>query len=333
MKRFFFVLLLLAGIASCTNDEEHQECANAPDISGVSIDLDFVALDKQMRSINDTMQMVVLLQENPAIRDHFSSIPAFVDDTTRAASVMAMLQHPSYDSVLMDMDAQYGDYSALKEELSTAFRYLKYYYPDFQAPKVRTVLSGLYNGLYVSDSLVMIAPDYFLGEGATHQPQTYDYLKKRLIREHIVPTVIRNFSNNYNPTMVGEESMLAEMIDFGKAYYFTKAMLPCHPDQYIIQYSAQEMADVNQNKAVIWTALVQNEALFSTDMMLKKKFLHERPNVVEIGERCPGRIGTWVGWDIVRRYMERNPDVSLEAMMKITDPMVIYNGAKYKPIN
>lgn len=332
MKRFLLFLLLLAGLSSCGEDQEHQECANAPDVSDIVVELDFVALDEQMRAAKDTMEMVAILKANPSIKAHFSSIPEFVDDTTRAASMMAMLAHPSYDSVLQDMDAQYGDYTSLKEELSKAFRHIKYYYPEFRVPKVRTVLSGLYNGLYVSDSLVMIAPDYFLGEEATHQPQTYDYLKKRLIKEHIVPTIVRNYSNYFNPTMVGDQTMLAEMIDFGKAYYFTKAMLPCYDDKYIIQYTAEEMAGVKANEAIIWTAFVQNEALFTTDMMLKKKFLHERPNVVEIGNEAPGRVGTWVGWEIVRSYMEHNPDVSLQSMMKITDPMIIFNGAKYKPI-
>lgn len=332
MRLVIYLLLPLLLLAACEGEREYPDCSNAPDVSEVEVDLDFMPLDAAMLQISDTAEFAALLREHPYIGLYFSSLPPGTPPAVRAREMMQMIKHPVYDSIVQDVQRTYGDYGTLRAELTAAFRNLKYYYPDFKTPKVRTVLSGLHNGLFVSDSLVVISTDYFLGPEATHQPVTYDYIKDRLVPEHVVPTIMRNLSNYFNPTMRGDQSMLGEMIDFGKAYYFTKAMIPCHEDRLVIQYTAEQMKDVYDNEKIIWTSLVQNETLFETDMLLKKKFLQERPNVPEIGEKCPGRIGTWVGWEIVRNYMLNHPEMTLQELMQKTNALEIFNESRYKPI-
>ncbi|MDQ4140161.1 MAG: gliding motility lipoprotein GldB, partial [Bacteroidota bacterium] len=61
------------------------------------------------------------------------------------------------------------------------------------------------------------------------------------------------------------------------------------------------------------------------------KYLEDRPTVPEIDAKCPGRIGRWVGWQIVRIYMEENPDVTLQQLMAEKDAQKIFNESHYKP--
>jgi hypothetical protein len=42
-------------------------------------------------------------------------------------------------------------------------------------------------------------------------------------------------------------------------------------------------------------------------------------------------LGTWVGWQIVRKYMDRNPKVTLQELMADDDYQKIFNESKYKP--
>jgi uncharacterized protein YjaZ len=46
---------------------------------------------------------------------------------------------------------------------------------------------------------------------------------------------------------------------------------------------------------------------------------------------APGMIGVWVGWQIVKKYMELHPKTSLEDLFRMTDGRVILEGSKYKP--
>jgi hypothetical protein len=80
---------------------------------------------------------------------------------------------------------------------------------------------------------------------------------------------------------------------------------------------------------VIWKRLVDDEVLFSTAMQMKQKYIAERPKTIEVGTECPGRIGMWVGWQIVNEFARRNPKISLPELMQITDAQKILRGSKY----
>ncbi len=127
--------------------------------------------------------------------------------------------------------------------------------------------------------------------------------------------------------------MLADMITYGKAYYFAKHMLPCTPDSVIMSYTAEDMEGLRANAGTVWTHFLENDLLFETNHMVKKKYLDERPKTYEIGDKAPGRIGTYVGWDIVRSYMRQNSDITLQELMEESDPQKILNGSNYAPKN
>jgi hypothetical protein len=92
-----------------------------------------------------------------------------------------------------------------------------------------------------------------------------------------------------------------------------------------INYSAEEIPRTYR--------IHPHELLFETDHVLKNKFLGERPNIFEIGDRCPGRVGRWVGWEIVKAYMEKNPELSLVDLMNDRNANKIFQASKYKPRN
>ena len=72
--------------------------------------------------------------------------------------------------------------------------------------------------------------------------------------------------------------------------------------------------------------------LYSTDLSLNQRFLDVAPfSKFYLGEdnKSPGRIGVYIGWQIVRSYM-RNNDVSLRELMK-TKEDIIFQKSKYKP--
>ncbi|HLN96658.1 MAG TPA: hypothetical protein VK183_13575, partial [Flavobacterium sp.] len=71
----------------------------------------------------------------------------------------------------------------------------------------------------------------------------------------------------------------------------------------------------------------------STDGRLGNRFINPAPFskfYLEVDNETPGRIGTWVGWQIVRAYMEQNEEVSLTQLLAM-DANEIFTGSRYKP--
>ena len=72
--------------------------------------------------------------------------------------------------------------------------------------------------------------------------------------------------------------------------------------------------------------------LFSDEQKLASRFIDAAPFskfYLEIDNDSPGQIGRWIGWQIVRSFMENN-DGTLEQMLKM-DAKEIFEKSKYKP--
>lgn len=126
--------------------------------------------------------------------------------------------------------------------------------------------------------------------------------------------------------------MLADMIFYGKAYYFASQILPDAPDSILIGYESTSIKDVNENQQIVWAHFVENELLYETSHFVKKKYLEERPKTLEIGNKAPGRIGVWLGWEIVKQYMRNHPEERLPDLMETKDAQQIFMKSRYKPI-
>ena len=128
-----------------------------------------------------------------------------------------------------------------------------------------------------------------------------------------------------------DKSLLAEMIYYGKSYEFVKTMMPCTNDTIVLGYDKQEVIDCDIYESVIWANFVQNNLLFKTDHFTVNKFVGEGPKTYEIGDKCPGRIGRWVGWRIIQKYRKENEAVKIQDLMKNNDAKKIFEASKYKP--
>ena len=51
----------------------------------------------------------------------------------------------------------------------------------------------------------------------------------------------------------------------------------------------------------------------------------------EIDKTCPGRVGQWVGLQIVRKYVAEHPEVTLVRLMAEKDAQRILNESHYRP--
>ena len=72
--------------------------------------------------------------------------------------------------------------------------------------------------------------------------------------------------------------------------------------------------------------------LYSSDSKLPNRFTNVAPFskfYLEIDNDSPGRVGQWIGWQIVRSFMQNN-DVSMQDMLKMDDKE-IFEKSKYKP--
>jgi len=323
-KPFFLGLWALILMSSCAESQEDV------DLSEVHVEWSFTPLEDEFFSLQSREDILAFLLKHEQVGVSFFGFSE--DNPDLVEQLYDMLKNPAIQPLYEAVKEHYGDYQTLKSQLETAFRRIKYYYPDYQPPKVYTMVTGMGSDLYVGEDIIVIGVDFFMGEGAAFRPNDLpNYILQRYNQDFILPAITLLISDRFNEVDPEDESMLAEMIASGKAYYFTKKVLPEVPDQILIAYSDTAMNDVQENEPLIWAHFIERTLLYETSHFIKNKYLGERPFVAEIGRRCPGRIGAWLGWSIVTHYMQENPTLGLRELMDQSNAQVIFQGSKYKP--
>ena len=226
----------------------------------------------------------------------------------------------------------FQDLSWLEKDLTAAFRYYKYYFPDKPVPRVYTYVSRFNHSLVVAEDLLAIGLDKFMGADV-------DYYVRlglpRYLRDNMYPAKIpSDCMFHWAATefeFAGKNNVLNRMIYYGKIMYFTSAMLPGTKKHLLIGYSEEQEKWCRENEQAMFGTLVGNKLLFDDNYLTINKLVNEAPFTHFFSRESPGRTGVWIGWQIVRSYMKHHPEMSLAALMLDNDYQKIFEQAHYKP--
>lgn len=333
MRQILIIAALATAILTGCSAPSEDGCISVPDTDNIAVDFEFEQLQDSIANIETKDELVTLFTRHPMLRDYIFRRTEYPDDSVFINEMYKRLTNPGIDTLMQETRRIFGDLSGLNDQFRHAFQNIKHHYPDFVPPRVQTVISGLDTDLLVSDSLIIVGLDFYLGKEGRFRPKMYDYLLRRYDPDDIVPSVmlIYGIDDDLNKSAAADKTVLADMIAYGKSYYFAKRMLPCVPDSVLISYSAEDMKGARQNQDLIWARFIESQVLYSTSHVMKKDYLGDRPYTIQVGEKCPGRIGQWIGWQIVEKYMETHPNTTLAELMKLEDAQQIFKESRYKP--
>ncbi|ADQ18596.1 hypothetical protein Lbys_2934 [Leadbetterella byssophila DSM 17132] len=284
--------------------------------------------DQQLMGVKSESELQKLLSQNEDITEVL--LGSTSEDTALVNGLFHMVQHADARKFYEETLKTFGDLSALEESFGIAFSEIKKLYPEFKSPRVVAAFTGLQNDLVVTDSLVVISLEAFIGPKASYKLDEPQYILRRYAPEYIVPTVVRMLSNQFNTIDFSRETFTTDMIFFGKSLEFSRAVLPHVEDSLIIGYTNREMQMAYENQEVIWAHVLDRELLNQENPAIRAKYFGERPYVGEIGPDCPGRVGQWLGLRVVELYRKENPKVTLQELMANADAEAILRGSKYR---
>ena len=297
-------------------------------------DVTLVRLGQRLFAAKSAQQVRAFLNQNPAVAQLYFNANGAGNDTALIRELTDRINNPALREFNQQLQNEFGDMSDLKNQLAEAFTNLKKDFPDFKPPKVVTLATGFMGpDLVVNDSLVIISLDYFGGPSAKYRPRgpAYpQYILRRYDKDHIVPAVVFAISDKYNVTNRTDQTLLADMIYYGKGYVFTKTMLPNVADSLIIGYSDKQLTQTFNAQDLVWGHFIDNQLLYQTNPAVKQRYMNERPFTAEIGQKAPGAIGRWLGWRIVGRYKDEHNNVSIAELMRNADARQIFEQSGYK---
>jgi len=311
-----------------------QSCETKPkseiDVSTIKVDVKIKRFEKEIFSLKSKQEIENFLKKNQQFALSFFQYSGKVEDSVTINEIYNRIKNTDLRKFEKQVETEYADIKDLENQFSNAFKHIKHYFPTFREPQIYTMVSGFLpeKDLTVSDSVIIIGLDYFMPPKAMYVPDLPEYMLKRYKHPYIVPISILALSGKYTRVDLADQTLLADMIGFGKSLQFTSYMLPQVPDSIIIGYTAQQLKDIEQTKELIWSHYVKEGLFYSTNHFIKPKYVGERPYTVEIGQSIPPRTGWWLGWQMVKKYMDKGH--TLQETLANPDSKKIFTESGYK---
>lgn len=310
-----FLLLLI----SCS-----EEYKTPTDISEIEIDVSVRRFDQDFHK-TDISSFENLKKEYPYfVPRNFMNIDSLW--TTKKQDTLEV-------ELLEESSKVFPDFQAEEADLELLFKHIKYYYPEFENPEVVALTTGVKyrSKILLQNNILLIAIDTYLGADHKFYQGIPMFVSANLKKEQLVSDVAEVYAKKY--IIQGKQRRFVDqMISFGKQLYLKDLFMPFKSEASRIGYSEEEYAWAQLNESEIWSYFVDRDLLFSTDTSLSNRFIAQAPFskfYLELDNESPGMLGRYLGWQIVRQFMEKN-DVSLRELSTISGEE-LYKKSKYKP--
>jgi hypothetical protein len=323
------ILLILILSSACSTSEKRLMV----DVSKISLsEVKIHRYDIDLFNVKDDQLQRELEALKPAYRFFLDTD---LSDPQKLTEMTAYLENPRNLAFQEAVAGLYKNLDILESDLTNAFRHYLYYYPGRTIPRVYTYISG---GDYdfpvqYADSVLLIGLDNYLGQD--FKPYLSDglpaYRVARMNSDYILTDCMKLLVDVTHPVQLPGNNLLEQMIEGGKRLYFIDAMIPQTEDRLKIGYSKAQYDWIVAHESNVWAAVIENRLLYTTDGKLIRSFMADGPFTAEFSKGAPSRLGEWLGWQIVRKYMENQPVVTLQEVMNEKDAQKILSMSGYKP--
>jgi hypothetical protein len=337
MKKTGFALLLVVTLFGCRDND-------IPDVSDININLQVKRFEQDFFAM-DTVNLMASLQQLS------TNYPVFLNDflykilelppvTDTSLQVQALIKKfiTDYRPIKDSADRLFKNFEKPLNDIREGLQFVKYYFPHYNPPPYLITFVGPLEGYsdVITTNALAVGLQLHMGSNFSYYNSeigqaTYPaYLSRRFMPETIPVNCMKNVVDDLTPPLKPGRPLVEEMVQEGKKLYVIDKLLPRTPDTLKIGYTKKQLQGCYKSEGNIWNFFLTNNLLFTIEPALVNGYMKEAPNTPEFGDQSPGAIGVFVGWQIVKKYMEKNDRVSLSELLK-TDAKTIFEQSKYKP--
>jgi NAD+--asparagine ADP-ribosyltransferase len=344
MKKPVFLLLIVSGLISCSNKD------GGPDVSGIKVTLVVSRFDEAffgMDTTNIDKSIQVLNRNYPQFLQPFLQTIVGVND---AAGIKTFFR--LHKTIFDSAQKKYKNFEPVKKDLENAFRHVKFYFPSYKLPTqiipivgpmnsiddMAKMTNGDYNPDFVGPDFLGISLQFYLGKDFPFYNADYFinnvaplYRSRRFDSEYITADAMKVISDDLFPDKSNTMSLIDQMIEKGKRWWLIDKFLPDTPDSVKTGYTQKQLQWCEENEGLIWSYIIKNEDLHTINPVTIQTYIGEAPFTQGFSqEYSPGNIGSWIGWQIVKRFATNNAALTPAKLMAAPAKQIL-EEAKYKP--
>lgn len=317
MNKLFSALIILLVVVACKN-----ESGNNINVSEIEVNFEIDRFEQQFyATTNETL---------PNLKAKY---PFLFPEQNSDSIWLNRIQDDDELFLFHEAEKVFKDFNEEKLKIELLFKHVKFYNPNFKEPKIITLITNLdyQNKVLYTGDFLFISLDMYLGKENEVYIDFPMYLAQNFTKNQLIVDIAKAIAAHYY-FPVKSRQFIDIMVNEGKKMYQLDCYLPKISDASKMGYSEEKMEWVMENETPIWKYFIENNLLYSTDADLYSRFIAEAPFskfYIDIDKESPGKVGVWLGWQIVRAYMNNN-NVTLQELLE-TNAEEIFKKSKYKP--
>jgi len=317
----------------------------APDVDSVADQIKLVRFDEMLMDL-DTNNLaeglkILELQESDIFNLYFRQlIPLTRNGEHDVAKLSDFIKNTNVRKSNAGIKAKFQSMDDELEDIGQAVGYLRHYLPSSEIPNLYTLYGDYsYQAFIFEESdghdAIGICLDMFLGPDHNYKaidpksPLFSDYITGRYQRSYIpikaLGVMVEDILGPINGTR-----LLDHMIYQGKKQYILSKVFPQMPQSMLLEFSDSEYAWTTSSELGIWDFFLDQELIFDTDQQKINSYINEAPRSKGMPEQSPGRIGFYIGYKIVKAFMDKS-DSTIAELVTHQDFDEIFRLSKYKP--
>jgi hypothetical protein len=256
-----------------------------------------------------------------------------IDTTTFPVIKKIMASYSSLNDTIQD---KYSNLAWLQNELNYDFRFVKFYYPSYNIPRVITFIGTLdapgviLSPAYLGIGLHQFAGKNFSGYQSPDVQQLYPaYISRRFDREYISANCMKAVVDDVYPEKSTGRPLIEQMIEKGKQWFLLDHFAPDAADSVKTGFTQRQLDWVAENEGNIWPVVVK-ENLYSIEPSVIQNYIGEAPFTQNMPQASPGNLGQWIGWRIVQKFADKHRKLSIPQVLQ-TPAKTIFEEANYRP--
>lgn len=339
MKHACYLIALIVSFISCSNTAKGDSHNEQKSINIERIDKDLynylenptkekeTALYNKYPTLLPALGYVAIQKDfNKDSADFFSTLTAYY-------------KHPMLLKIYKDALIRYDNTNELEKSLSESTSYLKVLLPKSNIPEFAMHVSGLKeNIIYTEDNIVSISIEKYLGKDYRDYQKFFEkYQLQQMQPQMIVRDYLKAclYSINKEEELTNSEgrksapNLLSKMIHEGKQLYILSLLLPDYQSYDLIGYTPEQLEWCKKNEKAMWQLFAKQNRLFSTDYQPIANYLEDAPYTPGFSTESPGRVGQWIGWQIVKAYIKKT-NASVQQLIDNSSQNIL-KDSKYNP--
>lgn len=248
--------------------------------------------------------------------------------TDMKQAIYQFYANDTFRKVVRDTEKKFADMSVIEDSLNIAFNQLKEELPTLRIPSIYTQISALNQSIIVSDSIVGISLDKYLGEDyPLYARYYYPYQRHTMTPDRIIPDVLFYYLCSEYAGKQQNRSYAEWIVNVGKIQWIVYKILGFKNPGASMGYTREEVEWMENNESKVWYYLINNRFLQKRGTAehdwMEGDFLktYFQTNV-------PAFMPMWMGTRLVGKFMKKNKHLSVFELLD-TDYKSIYETAGF----